>query len=150
MRTFKTATLLTVLLLTPFAGAVSSQSSDYDTAIVTGQSTTVGTFGEAVNFNVSAGEVDLPVMKPGETYTITIPVENTTDRAIRLQLKDVQVTSGNTSVESLSWSTQSGDLELAAGESGDLLITVVTRDAGSVKVGDVVTIGYGVTGQSAY
>lgn len=149
MRTLKIAALVSSLLLST-AVAATSESTDFDTAIVNGESATVGTFGEAVNFTVSTGNIDLDIMKPGETYTITIPVTNTTDRAINLTLKNVLASSGNSSVASMVSSTQVTPLQLAAGQSGDLTITVTMKGAGEVVAGDTVTISYDVEGTADY
>ncbi len=149
MRNLKIAALVSSLLLGT-AFAATSTPTDFDTATVSGESATVGTFGEAVNFTVSTSSIDLTVMKPGETYTITIPVTNTTDRAINLTLKNVLASAGDSSVASIVSSTQATPLQLAAGASGELIIAVTLKGAGDVVAGDTVTISYDVEGTADY
>ena len=85
-------------------------------------------------------------MKPGQAYTITIPVENTTDRDIAVSLDDVTATDGDEAVALIEASHEVGtELVIPAGEILPLTIVVTTgTDAGLSNV--KVTIGYTVNG----
>ncbi len=147
MRNFKSFALIAALALSNAAYAVTpSTPVDYDNATATGLSTEVGTFKQKVSFNIVSSSVDLTVMKPGQAYTITIPVENTTDRDIAVSLDDVTATDGDEAVALIEASHEVGtELVIPAGEILPLTIVVTTgTDAGLSNV--KVTIGYTVNG----
>lgn len=153
MRNIKTLSLLTLLTLGTLAGAVTSTSNNYDSATVSGQATQVGSFGQAVSFDVSTGTVALnagtmgETLKPGETYTVTIPVTNTTDRAITLSLANVAVTEGSASVAATTFSEA---ITLPAGASGELTISVTLASASDVVASTSVSVSYSVNGAASY
>ncbi|GGM30305.1 hypothetical protein GCM10008956_02930 [Deinococcus arenae] len=146
MRSLTAVALLAALSFGP-AFAAASTPVDYDTAAVLGETADVGTFGQALSFNVAAGLVDLNVMKPGETYTVTIPVANTTDRDITVSLEHVELTSGSDSVAS---TVLSGDVTITPGGTQNLTIKVTTKAAADVVAGSKITLKYDVLGVTSY
>lgn len=146
MRSLTAVALLAALSFGP-AFAAASTPVDYDTATVLGETADVGTFGQALSFNVAAGSVDLDVMKPGETYTVTIPVTNTTDRDITVSLENVALTSGSGSVAS---TVPSDDVTITPGMTENLTITVTMKAAADVVAGSKITLKYDVLGVSRY
>ncbi|WP_155299521.1 hypothetical protein [Deinococcus kurensis] len=138
--------LLAALSFGP-AFAAASTPVDYDAATVLGETADVGTFGQALSFNVAAGSVDLSVMKPGVTYTVTIPVANTTDRDITVSLKDVAFTSGSDSVDTM---VIGSDVTITPGGTQNLTIKVTTKAAADVVAGSKITLKYDVLGVSSY
>ncbi|WP_159065915.1 hypothetical protein [Deinococcus ficus] len=153
MRNIKTLSLMTLLTLGTLAGAVTSSSNDYDSATVTNQTTALGSFGRTLTFDVSTGEVTLDSaavngsLRPGETYVVTIPVTNTTDRAITLSLAAVSVTEGSGSVAS----TVTGEaVTLQAGASGELTISITMAGADVVEATTSVSVSYSVNGAASY
>lgn len=125
MRNLKSIALTAALVLTGAAFAVTSTPSDYNTA--TASTTATGGFGETVAFNIPSATftIDAALLKPGTTYTITIPVTNSTSN------RTMNISSGFTSTSTLlsslySLTATTGSLaNLAAAAKGDIVYSLV-------------------------
>lgn len=84
MRNFKNIALIAVLALSNAAFAVDSNGTSFGTAEST--VTASGTYSSAVKFTLPAASLTIPSqqVRPGAAFTITIPVTNTTGRAINI------------------------------------------------------------------
>ena len=93
MRILKMATLTCILALST-AHAATSTSTGYGAA--TSAVAASGTYASAVSFTIPDTTLTIPgaQVRPGATFTVTIPVTNTTDRAISIEAGSI--TNGNT------------------------------------------------------
>ncbi|MBZ9750315.1 hypothetical protein GO986_15285 [Deinococcus sp. HMF7620] len=148
MRKFSVLALTTLLLL-PSALAETSTGDTYDRASMT--VTASGAYGEAVNFEVpdTALNLDASALRPGATYTISVPVTNTTDRPIVVTGTSAVTGSyqGNVIVTAVT-----GSLTLAPGGTGELQYTIgLPSDAAiSATAGKTVTVTFSLEGTSDY
>ncbi|MCD0157911.1 hypothetical protein [Deinococcus sp. 6GRE01] len=94
MRIFNMAALLTTILALSTANAAGSTSTGFGSA--TSTMTASGTYASAVSFTIPDTTLTIPKaqVRPGATFTVTIPVTNTTDRAITIEAGEI--TNGNT------------------------------------------------------
>lgn len=94
MRIFNMAALLTTILALSTANAAGSTSTGFGSA--TSNMTASGTYASAVSFTIPDTTLTIPKaqVRPGATFTVTIPVTNTTDRAITIEAGEI--TNGNT------------------------------------------------------
>ncbi|MFN4253263.1 hypothetical protein [Deinococcus sp.] len=94
MRIFNMAALLTTILALSTANAAGSTSTGFGSA--TSTMTASGTYASAVSFTIPDTTLTIPKaqVRPGATFTVTIPVTNTTDRAITIEAGSI--TNGNT------------------------------------------------------
>ncbi len=98
MRNFKTLALITALTLSAAIAQSTSTSDGFGNAEAT--ATASGAYASAVSFTLPTASLSIPSqqIRPGATFTITVPVTNTTDRAVNISAGDV-VAPANADVE---------------------------------------------------
>ncbi|GAA5534689.1 hypothetical protein [Deinococcus aluminii] len=140
----KVASLLAALILSSPALAVSSTPTDYNHA--TAEVSVTGSYGGGVSFTIDESQITLPVgqMKPGATYTVTIPVQNTSANSIDVTATS-SVTDGATYVARVD-GTGTNSATIAAGSSGNLTFRVTLSSDANVTAGTAVTIKFTVNG----
>ncbi|GGR36012.1 hypothetical protein [Deinococcus ruber] len=147
MRTLKNIVLLSVLALSGSVFAATSTAVDYDHATLA--VTASGTTAQNVSFTVPATAVTITsgYMRPSASYTISVPVSNTTDRKITVSAAPT-VTGSGASLVTVSGGTALTDL--AAGSDGSLTYTVTTSASASAAdfAGKTVTITFDITATS--
>lgn len=114
--------LLTAFALAGAAQAADSTPVDYDHATLTVMAS--GAYGEAVNFTVPSTTVQLGsgLLRPGATYTVSIPVTNTTDRPITVSVTNAVVGGTGAGLVTLTGGTTSA--VVAPNAVGTLTYTV--------------------------
>ncbi|MFC5847261.1 Hsp20/alpha crystallin family protein [Deinococcus petrolearius] len=149
MRQVKFFAIAAALLLgsTSLAATATSSSTSYDQATMQLEAT--GAAQEAVNFTVPNASITIPGSQvfPGNSFTVTIPVSNTSDRDIRVTVSDPGVTgdlAGKLTVTPVKTSA-----DIVAGGSGSLSYTFTLAD--SVKgdqtiEGKAFTVTFSLTG----
>lgn len=144
-------TLLALALLTSGAAlAETSTPVDYDHAnlIVTA----TGNTAQAVSFTTPSSSLtirgDNGYLRPGASYTVTVPVTNTTDRMIDVTTA-TSVSGSGTDLVTVTPVT-STLTALAAGASGNLTYTVTVADAtdAAAFASKAVTITFTLSGSS--
>ena len=82
MRHFKTVALISALIVGSAFAIKPSEPTGYGTA--ESSVTATGTYASAVSFTLPNGLLTIPKkqVRPGASFTVTIPVTNTTDRPI--------------------------------------------------------------------
>lgn len=122
MRHFKTVALFAALVAGSAFAVESSTPTGYGTA--TASVTATGTYASAVSFTLPNATLTIPTkqVRPGATFTVTIPVTNTTDRSITITPGDVTAP-GNVTVTNTS-----GPVAILAGDAGNLVYTVTFAD----------------------
>ena len=147
MRNLKNIALIAVLALTGTVSAASSTSSDYDNATLAVAAT--GVTAQNVSFTVPSTSVLISstFMRPAATYTVTVPVTNTTDRLITVSAVPTVSGSGTALVTVTGGTTLT---DLAPGAEGVLTYTVTTSASASVSdfSGKSVTITFAISATS--
>ncbi|ULH17468.1 hypothetical protein MF271_20645 (plasmid) [Deinococcus sp. KNUC1210] len=130
MRTLKNIVLLSVLALSGSVFAASSTAVDYDNATLA--ITATGTTAQNVSFTVpsTALTISSAYMRPSASYTVAVPVTNTTDRKITVSAAPT-VSGSGTSLVTVSGGTDLTDL--AAGATGTFTYTVTTSASASAE-----------------
>ncbi len=149
MRHFKQLALVTALSLSSAAFATATSTPlTYDTATLA--VTATGSTAQAVNFTVPSTSVSISdgYLRPGMTYTITVPVTNSTDRAIDITSDfDVAGTGAGLVTVTPIMGSITG---LVAQSNGTLTYTVRMTDAqdAAAFAGKGVTVTFTLTGSS--
>jgi hypothetical protein len=147
MRNFKNVLLTAVLALSTGALAVSSNPVDYDHATLAVLAT--GSTAQNVSFSVpsTALTISTGFMRPATTYTVTVPVTNTTDRIITVSA--TSATSG-TGASLVSVTPSGSPVDLAPGASGTLTFSVMTSTSLSATdfAGKSVTLTFDISAVS--
>ncbi|AXG98115.1 hypothetical protein DVJ83_01870 [Deinococcus wulumuqiensis] len=114
------AALLT--LAAPALAQTSSNQTDYDNAILS--LSAAGTYAKAVSFSVPSTTVTLKAeqIRPGNSFTLSIPVTNTTDRDI--DVSAVAKTPTGTGAANLTVSGVSPTATIMPGEDATLTFTL--------------------------
>lgn len=125
MRTLKTFALLTALTCSA-AFAVDSMPTGYGSANTT--VTASGTYASAVSFTVPSASLNIPTpqVRPGASFTVTVPVTNTTDRSITVSAGTIGKPGNATVVPTV------GTASIASGATGNLMYTI-TFDTDSAQ-----------------
>lgn len=112
--------LFTALLLTGTSFAATSTPTDYNTATM--DLSASGQAGTAVSFTVPSTTVSIPSsqVRPGNSFTVTIPVSNPTDREIVVTVTDTK--SGDLSGK-LTVTAVNDSVTIAPGGTGNLVYT---------------------------
>lgn len=126
MRQVKLFALATALLLGSTSLAATSTPDSYDQATL--QLAATGTAQEAVNFTVPKAEITIPGAQvfPGNSFTVTIPVTNTSDREIEVKVSSV--TTGALG-DKLTAETANDTVTIAPAGTGNLVYTFTLADA---------------------
>ncbi|GAA5534102.1 hypothetical protein [Deinococcus aluminii] len=115
--------------------------------------TTEAAFGEAVNFTMLASSVELSAefLKPGGSYTVSIPVTNDTDRPITVNLLEIRK-SGTYDGSLVTVTPTTSSVPLAAGGSITIEFTVkLPEDATIAKTASkTLTLTFDFEGVSDY
>ena len=122
MRHFKTVALISALIVGSAFAIKPSEPTGYGTA--ESSVTATGTYASAVSFTLPNGLLTIPKkqVRPGASFTVTIPVTNTTDRPIT-------ITAGNvTAPDNVIVANTSGPVPIAAGEEGYLIYSIDFTD----------------------
>jgi len=134
MRNLKTSLLIAALALSNAAFAVGSTSTGFGTA--TSSASASGTYASIVSFTIPTASLTIPSnqVRPGASFTVTIPVTNTTDRTITVTPSAVTGGASNVTV-----STPLAH-DIATGASFSFVYTVTfaaDSAAGSALTGNV-------------
>lgn len=143
MRHFKSTALALGLLLSGAALAVESGTYNRATMTVTAQ----GAYGEAVNFTIPSATIalDTKALKPGQLYTVSVPVTNTTDRPIRVSLITLVKTGEAADEATVDATTETTDIE--PGQVGNLIFTVqMSGSGGAGLAGKTLGVQYTIEG----
>ncbi|GAA4001638.1 hypothetical protein GCM10022631_10230 [Deinococcus rubellus] len=149
MRNFKNIALIAVLALTGSAFAVTSSTpTDYDNATLA--VTATGATAQNVSFTVPSTSLTITTgyMRPSATYTVTVPVTNTTDRKITVSAVATPTGTGASLVTVTGGVTLT---DLAPGADGVLTYTVNTSASASAAdfAGKSVTITFDISATSS-
>jgi hypothetical protein len=148
MRKLKTMALLAVLALPGSAfAAVDSAPAGYDDATLA--VTATGSTAQNVSFSVSSTAVTITpdFMRPSSTYTVTVPVTNTTNRKITVS---ATATPSGTGASLITVTGGAPLTDLAPGATGNLTYTVITSASASATdfAGKSVTITFDISATS--
>lgn len=124
MRNLKSIALTAALVLTGAAFAVDSAATTYNTA--TASTTASGEFGDTVAFTIpdATFSIDAAQLKPGKTYTITIPVTNSTSNRT-MNIGSTFTPGGSLAASLYTLNPTTASLtDLAAGTDGDIVYTL--------------------------
>ncbi|GMA14080.1 hypothetical protein E5F05_18445 [Deinococcus metallilatus] len=140
----KVASLLAALILSSPVLAINSTQTDYDHA--SADVIASGSIGDGVSFTIDESQVTLPVgqMKPGATYTVNIPVQNTSANSIDATAT-ATTTDGATYVANVD-GTGTSSATIGAGATGNLIFRVTLSSNANVPAGATVTIKFTVNG----
>lgn len=147
MRNFKNIALIAALALGSSAFAVGSTPLDYDhaTAVVVASGTTA----QSVSFSVPQTTVAISsgYMRPGATYTVEVPVTNTTDRKISISADSV-LSGDGAALVTLSGGAAVDDV--MPGETATLSYTVILSSAADAAAfaGKSVTLTFTINAAS--
>lgn len=149
MRHLKSVALSALLALTAPALAESSTQTDYNNASMS--LTASGTFAEAVSFTIPSTTVtlDSQQVRPGNSFTVTIPVTNTTDREIRVKA----VVSGQTGAgaDHLTVTPGNDEQTIAPGTEAELTFTFTfDGSTDAAQAGKGVSVTFNVTATGVY
>jgi len=145
MRHFKSTALALGLLLSGAAYAAESTSLEYNMASMT--VTAEGAYGEAVNFTIPNATIplDTKALKPGQLYTVTVPVTNTTDRPIRVTLKSLD--KFGTAANEATVVATTNTVDIAPGLDGILTFTVqMSENTDAGLAGKTLRVRYTIEG----
>lgn len=146
MRNLKSLILMTAFALSTAGYAATSTSDGFGNAEATAEAS--GTYATAVSFTLPSANLSIPSqqIRPGATFTITIPVTNTTDRKVDISAgtvgKPANATVVNTTtsfpdvaagatvpmVYTITFDTDSGDYTSFAGDA-DFSFQILAADA---------------------
>ena len=148
MRQFKSFTIAAALILGSTSLAATSVSTNYDQATL--QLTATGQAQKAVNFTVPKASITIPGAQvfPGNSFTVTIPVTNTSDRDITVKVSSV--TTGALG-DKLTAETTSDTVTIAPNGLGNLVYTFTRADsmAGDEAIaGKAFTVTFDLVGTS--
>lgn len=148
MRQTRIFAIVTVLLLGSTSLAVTSTSTNYDQATM--QLTATGAAQEAVNFTVPSASITIPGAQvfPGNSFTVTIPVTNTSDRKIKVSV--IGVTGGDLAGKlTITPDISSAELEANSGDKLVYTFTLAKSVAGDQSIeGKAFTVTFDLTGTS--
>lgn len=143
----KTAFVILFAALTS-ALAVDSTQTDYDHAALS--LSAQGTYAQAVSFSIPSTELTLSAeqVRPGNSFTVSIPVTNTTDRAI--DVSAVAAAPTGTGASHLTVQAVSAQATLPAGQTTTLTFTL-SFDASTeaAQAGQTVSVMFDVTAVAA-
>ncbi len=119
MRNFKSIALIAALALSNAAYAADSTNTDFSNAEST--TTASGTYATAVSFTLPNASLSIPSqqIRPGASFTITLPVTNTTDRAVNISAGNVTKPDNTTVVN-----TTTSFSNVAAGATVNMVYTI--------------------------
>ena len=148
MRQFKSFAVAAALILGSTSLAATSVSTSYDQATL--QLTATGQAQEAVNFTVPSASITIPGAQvfPGNSFTVTIPVTNTSDRKIKVSVSGV---TGGDLAGKLTITPNVDLVELIAGSDDNLVYTFTLADSvdGDQSIeGKAFTVTFNLTGTS--
>lgn len=150
MRNLKSIALIAALTLSNVSYAVDA-TGDYDVKTAS-DTVTVGSTVEAVAFTVSASEftINTASLAPDTTYTVSIPVTNSTvGRTINMALTSLTATSGSSALANYGVVTLTDKKDVAGGASTTIQFTFKTKTADIIAASQTVTFAYTVTGTGA-
>lgn len=149
MRDFKSVALAALLALTTPALAATSEQTDYNSASMS--LTANGTFAGVVSFTVPGTTVtlDSQQVRPGNSFTVTIPVTNTADREIT-----VRATAGTPSgagANHLTVTPTNAEETVAVGGTAELTFTFTfDGSTDTAQAGQDVKVTFEVTATGVY
>lgn len=133
-----------LLTLSAPALAEGSTQTDYDNAAL--ELTVNGTHAQAVKFSVPSTKISLSAeqIRPGNSFTVSIPVTNTTDRDI-----DVSVTNGAPSGTGAAHLAVTGDITTATIKPGEMATLTFTlafdSSTSAAQAGQTVSVVFNVS-----
>ncbi|ADY25667.1 hypothetical protein Deipr_0500 [Deinococcus proteolyticus MRP] len=145
---FKKITFAVLLAVFTSALADSSVSTDYDNASLS--LTAAGTYAQAVSFSVPRTAITLSAaqIRPGNSFTVSIPVTNTTDREI--DVAAVAAAPTGTGAAHLKVTAQSASATLPAGGQTNLTFLLSFDDSTDVSQGEqTVSVVFDVSATAA-
>lgn len=144
--TRKSALVIAALLSlgAPALAGTSSTQTDYDNAALSLSAD--GTYAQAVSFSVPSTTVTLSAeqIRPGNSFTLTIPVTNTTDRDI--DVSAVAKTPTGTGAANLTVSGVSTTATIKPGEDATLTFTLTfDNSTDAAQAGQTVQVVFDVS-----
>lgn len=126
MRQFKSFAVAAALILGSTSLAATSVSTSYDQATL--QLAATGTAQEAVSFTVPRASITIPGAQvfPGNSFTVTIPVTNTSDRKVKVSVSGV---TGGDLAGKLTITPTVDSVELIASSADNLVYTFTLADS---------------------
>lgn len=147
MRKFKSFALIAALAMSTaaFAGPA---TGDYDTKTAS-DTLTAGHTVEAVAFTITSSgfTIETASLVPDTTYTVSIPVTNSTsNREITMSLSTLTITSGADVLATHGVVVSTDNQPVQGGQGHVIMFTFKTKPAGSIAAGQTVAFAYTITG----